>query len=124
MIAKGKEIFTAKCVLCHGETGDGKGPGSVNLPLKPELVPLFASGNLTLPNETDACLPAQLRIVGSHTAEVTLTEGRYHQVRRMFASQGYEVLTLHRDTFGAWALGDLAVGQWREVALAEVAGSE
>jgi len=35
MIAKGKEIFTAKCVLCHGETGDGKGPGAVNLPLKP-----------------------------------------------------------------------------------------
>jgi mono/diheme cytochrome c family protein len=35
MLAKGKEIFTAKCVLCHGEKGDGKGPGSVNLPLKP-----------------------------------------------------------------------------------------
>jgi mono/diheme cytochrome c family protein len=35
MIAKGKEIYTAKCVLCHGEKGDGKGPGSVNLPLKP-----------------------------------------------------------------------------------------
>jgi len=35
MIAKGKEIFTAKCVLCHGENGDGKGPGAVNLPLKP-----------------------------------------------------------------------------------------
>ncbi len=35
MIAKGKEIFTAKCVLCHGETGDGKGPSAVNLSLKP-----------------------------------------------------------------------------------------
>ena len=35
MIAKGKEIFIAKCALCHGEKGDGKGPGSVNLPLKP-----------------------------------------------------------------------------------------
>jgi mono/diheme cytochrome c family protein len=35
MIAKGKEIFTAKCALCHGDKGDGKGPGSVNLPLKP-----------------------------------------------------------------------------------------
>ena len=35
MIAKGKQIFTAKCVLCHGEKGDGKGPGAVNLPLKP-----------------------------------------------------------------------------------------
>jgi mono/diheme cytochrome c family protein len=35
MIAKGKEIFTAKCALCHGEKGDGKGPGSTNLALKP-----------------------------------------------------------------------------------------
>ena len=35
MIAKGKEIFVAKCALCHGEKGDGKGPGSANLPLKP-----------------------------------------------------------------------------------------
>jgi Cu/Ag efflux protein CusF len=35
MIAKGKEIFVAKCALCHGEKGDGKGPGAVNLPLKP-----------------------------------------------------------------------------------------
>jgi mono/diheme cytochrome c family protein len=35
MLAKGKEIYVARCVLCHGEKGDGKGPGSVNLPLKP-----------------------------------------------------------------------------------------
>ncbi len=35
MIAKGKEIYTGKCVLCHGEKGDGKGPASLNLPLKP-----------------------------------------------------------------------------------------
>jgi mono/diheme cytochrome c family protein len=35
MLARGKEIFAAKCALCHGEKGDGKGPGSVNLPLKP-----------------------------------------------------------------------------------------
>ena len=35
MLAKGKEIFIAKCALCHGEKGDGKGPGSANLPLKP-----------------------------------------------------------------------------------------
>jgi mono/diheme cytochrome c family protein len=35
MIAKGKEIYLAKCALCHGEKGDGKGPGAANLPLKP-----------------------------------------------------------------------------------------
>jgi mono/diheme cytochrome c family protein len=35
MIARGKEIYTAKCALCHGENGDGKGPAAANLPLKP-----------------------------------------------------------------------------------------
>ena len=35
MIARGREIYTAKCAVCHGEKGDGKGPGSLNLPLKP-----------------------------------------------------------------------------------------
>jgi mono/diheme cytochrome c family protein len=35
MIARGKEIYAAKCAVCHGEKGDGKGPGAVNLPLRP-----------------------------------------------------------------------------------------
>jgi Cu(I)/Ag(I) efflux system protein CusF len=35
MIARGKEIYTAKCALCHGEKGDGKGPAAASLPLKP-----------------------------------------------------------------------------------------
>ena len=35
LIAKGKEIYVARCALCHGDKGDGKGPGAANLPLKP-----------------------------------------------------------------------------------------
>ena len=35
MLARGKEIFAAKCALCHGQRGDGKGPGAAGLPLKP-----------------------------------------------------------------------------------------
>lgn len=35
MIARGKEIYTAKCALCHGERGDGQGPGAASLPLRP-----------------------------------------------------------------------------------------
>jgi mono/diheme cytochrome c family protein len=35
MLARGKEIYAAQCALCHGETGDGKGPGAASLKLKP-----------------------------------------------------------------------------------------
>jgi len=35
VVARGGEIYAAKCALCHGENGDGKGPGAANVPLKP-----------------------------------------------------------------------------------------
>jgi 16S rRNA pseudouridine516 synthase len=85
--------------------------------LSTDLVPLFASGTLLLADEKEPCLPAELRILNPTTAELVLTEGRYHQARRMFASQGYEVLELHRSQFGRLELGDLPAGQWRELEL-------
>jgi 16S rRNA pseudouridine516 synthase len=90
---------------------------TVDNDLSETLIPLFASGTLLLTGETDPCEPAELRILNSRTAELTLTEGRYHQVRRMFASQGFEVLTLHRARFGPLDLGELAAGKWRELPL-------
>ncbi len=85
--------------------------------LPASLISLFASGSLLLADEKDPCLPAELRIIDSTTADLVLTEGRYHQVRRMFASQGLEVLTLHRSHFGTLDLGDLPAGEWRELPL-------
>lgn len=85
--------------------------------LTPDLVPLFASGTLRLAGEQEPCAPAQLRIISSREAELTLTEGRYHQVRRMFAAAGATVLALHRPSFGHLALGDLPAGRWRELPL-------
>jgi 16S rRNA pseudouridine516 synthase len=90
---------------------------TVNADLSPALIPLFASGTLMLKDEQAPCAPAELKIISPREAEVTLTEGRYHQVRRMFSSQGAEVLTLHRARFGHLDLGDLAPGQWREIPL-------
>jgi len=90
---------------------------TVNGTLAPEFVALFASGTLLLSGEKEPCLPAELRILSPTTTEIILTEGRYHQVRRMFASQGCEVVTLHRSHFGNLELGDLKPGQWRELAL-------
>lgn len=88
---------------------------TVGADLAPALIPLFASGTLLLPDEKQPCAPAELRIIAPREAELTLTEGRYHQVRRMFASQGVEVLALHRARFGPLGLGDLPAGQWREL---------
>lgn len=83
---------------------------------------VFASGTLVLEAETDPCAPADLRPRGPLEWEVTLTEGRYHQVKRMFAAVGSGVVTLHRERFGALELGGLASGAWRAVTEAEVDG--
>jgi 16S rRNA pseudouridine516 synthase len=88
---------------------------SVSADLSPALIELFASGTLLLPEEKAPCAPAELKIISPRTAELTLTEGRYHQVRRMFASQGVEVRALHRSRFGPLEVGDLPAGQWREL---------
>ena len=92
----------------------------VDQDLTPELIPLFASGTLRLPDESDPCLPATLTLTGTRTASLDLIEGRYHQVRRMFASQGFRVDSLHRSRFGALDLGDLPPGQWRAVSEASI----
>lgn len=76
------------------------------------LIEIFQSGQLQLTNESTPCQPAELTITGDNRAEVRLYEGRYHQVRRMFAACGYSVETLHRDAFASWTLGDLPVGEW------------
>lgn len=82
-----------------------------------DLIPLFASGTLRLEDEEQPCAPAELRLLSPREAELTLIEGRYHQVRRMFAACGATVLTLHRARFGDLEIGGLAPGQWRELPL-------
>ncbi len=89
----------------------------LNRALGTELVAIFKSGTLVLDGESPPCAPADLRIIDARTAELTLTEGKYHQVRRMFASQGYDVVTLRRSHFGELELGDLPEGKWRELPL-------
>jgi 16S rRNA pseudouridine516 synthase len=87
----------------------------VDRDLAPELISLFASGTLQLDSEEKPCAPATLKIISPREAELTLTEGKYHQVRRMFAATGATVLTLQRTRFGDLELGDLAPGKWREL---------
>jgi 16S rRNA pseudouridine516 synthase len=75
---------------------------------------LFASGELKLEGDENALAPAALQPLGPRHARLSITEGRHHQVRRMFAVTGNAVVTLHREAIGALSLPtDLAAGAWR-----------
>ena len=87
---------------------------TLDRPLRGDEVTLFASGTMMLEGEEKPLLPAQMDVVSDRRAYVTIGEGRYHQVRRMFAACGNHVTALHRDRVGALALpDDLAPGQFR-----------
>ena len=73
-------------------------------PLEGHEGALFASGELVLRNESKPLLPASMKVLGDKEALVTLHEGRYHQVRRMFAAAGNHVLTLRRISIGGLPL--------------------
>jgi 16S rRNA pseudouridine516 synthase len=81
--------------------------------LRGDEAALFASGTLMLESETTPLLPARLEVQGLRHARLTLHEGRYHQVRRMFAATGNHVEALQRIAVGALALDALAPGEWR-----------
>lgn len=95
----------------------------VDRALEPGLVLVFASGTLLLEGEMKPCAPASLEIMGERTGRLCLFEGRYHQVKRMFASQGYGVTSLHRSRFGNLTVDGLAAGQWRHISTEEVEGA-
>ncbi len=79
----------------------------------------FASGSLTLSGDDTPLAPATLTAIDARTADLTITEGRYHQVRRMFAAVGNHVTALHRVAIADFPLGDLPVGSWRLVSALE-----
>ncbi len=81
--------------------------------LRGDEADIFASGKLKLESEKTPLAPAVLEVISSRQARVTVTEGRYHQVRRMFAAVGNHVEALHRSRVGGLQLGNLAAGQWR-----------
>lgn len=95
---------------------------TLDRPLRGDEQNIFASGELLLDGEDKPLLPAPMEMVSPTRATVTLTEGRYHQVRRMFAAVGNHVTALHRDRVGGLALpDDLPAGQYRILGEAEVA---
>jgi 16S rRNA pseudouridine516 synthase len=82
-------------------------------PLEGHEAALFASGTLVLEGEVTPLAPARLEPLGPNRARLIITEGRYHQVRRMFAAAGNHVERLHRERIGGLQLpADLQPGRF------------
>lgn len=88
--------------------------------LKGDEAERFASGALVLKGEDTPLAPADLEVIDARTVRLTLREGRYHQVRRMFAACGNRVEALHREAVGGLRLGELEPGAWRVLDVGEV----
>jgi 16S rRNA pseudouridine516 synthase len=87
---------------------------TLDRPLNGDEAAVFAAGTLLLEGEKEPLAPAMLKPLSATQARLTITEGRYHQVRRMFAAVGNHVTALHRDRIGGLALpGDMEPGAWR-----------
>ncbi len=92
-------------------------------PLHEGYVTAFAAG-MHFPYEDITTRPALLEILGERSARVTLQEGRYHQLKRMFGRFRNPVLTIHRIAVGSLRLdADLQPGEWRELTREEVASA-
>lgn len=98
-------------------------------PVSSDLADTFAAG-LQLRGETTLTLPAKLELIApdaspekptSDQVYLTLQEGRYHQVKRMFGAAGNRVVALHRDQIGGITLDpELEPGEWRYLTKEEV----
>lgn len=92
-------------------------------PLRGDEAEIFARGDLVLRDEEslreakgdEPLLPAVLTVCGSYEAILGITQGRYHQVRRMFRAVGNEVLTLHREAVGEFDLSGVKEGEYKLV---------
>ena len=88
-------------------------------PIEDSYIKIFADG-VMLKGETKLTLPAELKVLDKHHAELSICEGKYHQVKRMFAAVGNHVVALHRNRIGSVYLGDLPAGQFRYLTTQEV----
>ena len=90
-------------------------------PISSEYIDTFARG-IYFAFEDLTTLPAQLEILDSRSARLTLVEGRYHQVKRMFGHFRNRVTHLHRESIGPIRLDPtLHPGEYRPLTAAEIA---
>lgn len=82
-------------------------------PLKGDEEQIFASGELMLNNEKKPLLPAKLEIINETLVRIEIVEGKYHQVKRMFAAVSNRVVKLHRVSFGEHSVENLEEGEYK-----------
>lgn len=89
-------------------------------PISDETAALFAAG-VQLHGEKAPTRPAQLEFLSSHEARLKIHEGKYHQIKRMFAAAGNLVVALHRESIGSIQLDPaLAPGEYRALTADEI----
>lgn len=93
-------------------------------PLRGDEEHCFGSGEFCLRGEKKPLRPARWMPESETSGVMVLTEGRYHQIRRMFAALGNEVIGLHRFRTGGLALGALQPADYRILRPADLAALE
>lgn len=94
---------------------------TLKAPLTGDLIEKFQEG-IWLEREKRRCLPAELEILGDHAARLTISEGKYHQVKRMFGAMDNRVIGLHREKIGDIMLdSELEPGEYRPLTDEEIA---
>ncbi len=83
------------------------------VPLNGDEKEIFASGELMLNGEKKPLLPAVLEVISETHVRLEICEGKYHQVKRMFAAVGNRVLSLHRVSFCGFMVDDLEEGEYK-----------
>jgi 16S rRNA pseudouridine516 synthase len=81
--------------------------------LKGDEAEIFASGRLMLHGEKKPLLPAKMEVLSEKKARLEICEGKYHQVKRMFAATGNKVVALHRVSFNGCDVDDLEPAQYK-----------
>ena len=86
-------------------------------PLKGDEAEVFLSGTLLLKGEKNSLLPAKMEIINPTLVKLEISEGRYHQVKRMFAALSNQVVKLHRESFGGFGVEDLNPSEYKIINL-------
>ncbi len=93
----------------------------LDTPITDKQIRILREG-VQLKAEDKRCLPAKVETLSELTIRMTITEGKYHQVKRMMAAVGNHVNKLHRERIGDIKLDEsLKAGEWRELSTEEIA---